>query len=681
MEGGATVSTATSTTQQSQQVENWPSSPAEVGLKSFIEQQQQFTTRADTDTKVPLFADLHVHLMGMGDVVFWTRVMTKVIPSLSRTAALDDDDRWNEYLDEREKEDASFAKLDELAAKLRVKKKEKFREEVTDKQSDPDVQFVFDVVYSVQTLCKAVGKVDSLTSADYKTMRFWVLERLTYTVDNNNGHFNDVKNLFQWFWVFNARKQKFEKLYGITNTSFVTNFLNDPNDPVFVNCFERSHSTNDDSPELFYARNAMKCAIISQYPIVLDVLLRYSLNNYAIKGMNYVEISVGLGLVELPWMFTHLSHPTHDQPLKFGDWPVSDLRGTVPFRYLAAFDRRKVKFSLKPEDNADQVDAGYLANGARFILQGNPETIKRCFKDHLKSLNEIENRFEESRKSAKNCVIPPLHIMCVGLDYCGHELYYPHCSFALSAFTKFVFLERSKSGHHFGLRINAGDLLHLKDLRDDLVLVHMGVMATGILRILDAYTEWWKSLDQANSLKEVPTDCPPPLRIGHGTAFLEYLQKNDLPDLPPRHADDPPLVAFKTAILHALKKIHKLRIPIEVAPSRTHHLQRKGRHLNPVYKFVQKGFCVVVCSDNSSLLEELKRGVRGSGPRKSLQPFQVATLLGNYRYASFGRREDFQRSSTETSTHTIGERTNSDEEPLPDTATGIRLLCQKLSRE
>ena len=234
-----------------------------------------------------------------------------------------------------------------------------------------------------------------------------------------------------------------------------------------------------------------------------------------------------------------------------------------------------------------------MAHAATSVFQVSDDTKRRYFKRHLDSLALMKSRFAESRSSADNGVIRPLHVMCVGLDYCGHELHYPHCSFALADFTRFVFRERSKRHDHFGFRISTGDLLHLHNMDSELMVVHMGVMATAILCILDKYEEWWRSFD-GNYLKELPTKCPPPLRIGHGTALLEFVQI-DLTNLPLRSAG-PPLVAFRTAILHLLKKISELRIPVEVIPSHTLPLSHRGMDLNPVYKFVKKGFCVVVCS-------------------------------------------------------------------------------------
>ena len=198
MEGGDDKLKMTTSTVQSRIVEAAEaiaSTPAEVRLRRFLAKQQRFTTEADTDTPVPPFPDLHVELMGMGDTVFWRNVMTDVIPSIFMTASVDDD-RWNEYLDGGTDSDAaSFAKLDELASNLKDKNKTKFRAEVDEHDAD-DVPFTFDVVYSVQTLCKMVGKVDlllekkdeDLTGTECGRMRRWVLNQFNCVDDDDDVH-------------------------------------------------------------------------------------------------------------------------------------------------------------------------------------------------------------------------------------------------------------------------------------------------------------------------------------------------------------------------------------------------------------------------------------------------------------------------------------------------------------
>ena len=137
-----------------------------------------------------------------------------------------------------------------------------------------------------------------------------------------------------------------------------------------------------------------------------------------------------------------------------------------------------------------------------------------------------------------------------------------------------------------------------------------------------------------------------------------------------RHAEalskEPHLKFLHGSILLALRKMHQLRIPIEVNPTSNEYLQgtchAQGTIFNPalLYRLLQDGFCGIVCTDNdgiwptrlsdpnsdeqhNSVAAEVIRVIRGTGDEGSSNPKQlqadaIGTLLDNYQHAAFGSR-------------------------------------------
>ena len=634
-------------------------SAAEVVLESFVETQRKFTNGktngGKNDKEVRLFPDLHTHLIGMGDAAFWEKIMRDVIPNILVSAHKGDHSRIDFVEGGESAAICSFAKLDELNTALRAETKPAFYTELEKHKKDmvPSMPFTFDVVYSVQSLCKAIGRTEPMVKKETPSeeelleMRGWVLKTLSSANSRDNPLTTTITKLFRWFLVFNARRQRFEKRFGITNTSLVNRFFSDAKNRGALRSFFETNNSHDNrsSPHLHQQRNALKHDMISQYPIVLDVLLRCVLNTYADTGVNYVEFSIGFeDLVERPWMFLHLSPRAVQEPLHFGNWSIPVLHRRVTYRYLAAFNRREVDKLCRLKTDSD---ADFVASSAIFFFQ-HDETTATCsvkpeyFRKHRDRLEVLKQRFKESRShSGENGVVRPLHDMCVGLDYFGHELYHPHCSFALDVFVNFLLKERERRDGRFGFRIHVGDFFHLKDLRESLMDVHMGVVAMAICRILARY-------EKEGLLNPTATNCPPPIRIGHGSEFLRYLNQ-DLNCIPVLTANSSALAKLRNSILKALKKLRQLRIPIEVSPSSVEHIERTtaplGNRLNPVSDLLQHEFRVVVCTDNEyvcpsalghrqCLAAELIRASR------QLQGFEAKSLLENYTHAAFGMREE-----------------------------------------
>ena len=664
----ATPTTTTTTTVSTDSAVNSTNkSSAERFVHRFIGQQKSFTlqstSKRDTESNVsqfPIFPDLLTHLMGMGSAKFWVNsIMGKVIPWLRDEAP--EHCRWIEYLEDPSS--AKFSDLERVVTLLRdPKKKKKFLSGLQRHQKDtPGIPFTYDVVYSVQTLCKGLGISNEAlnnpepSEAALEWMKTQILDRLTFQ--------GDVADQFKFYRVFNARQQQFEVRFGMTNTALQRCTSHSRINGFFEVNVEKGF--NDDglafTPTFYPQRFAVKDDMYSQYPIILDVLLHFVLNRYASAGVNYVEFSVGVSdLVTRPWIFTHLSRP--QAPSQFGTLTVPAMPKRVTFRYLAAFDRRNVHATclLNPMEKT----YAEMAHAAAVIFDSASH-----FSAHLEILAKVKKRFAESRTSSENSNVRPLHEMCVGLDYVGDEQHLPYCSFAHKAFINFLLTERKerkerKERSSFGFRIHAGELMtnapkYLK--------LHMGIVSTIICRILEAYRALWQLEHPLEN--EVPTSRPPPLRIANGTGFLSFTTSEDdvLPTVDPTK---PPstMAELGSKIQVALGLLQTLRIPIEVCPSFSKVMSGRngGKALST---FLRKKFCVIVGTGNDgvfstqlgeyhSVAAELVRAVQGTNEENKLQREEAESLLRNYMFAPFGLYHDVDPSKLLKNAETSGRTWN-----------------------
>ena len=194
---------------------------------------------------------------------------------------------------------------------------------------------------------------------------------------------------------------------------------------------------------------------------------------------------------------------------ELGTFTVPPLVNTVTFRYLAGFGRQNVHQECKLNT---KLKLKQLTQNASSFLDAETGVKTDYFKAHLDKLDLLKAAFAQSRGRAPT-KMRPLHDMCVGLDYFGDEMFYPHCSFAHVDFVNFLLEERDARNNHFGFRIHAGELFKYKNAR--FMDIHMGVVSANIEFIL---TKYENQLGRVDALlgNEIPTDVPPPIRIGHG---------------------------------------------------------------------------------------------------------------------------------------------------------------------
>lgn len=200
-------------------------------------------------------ADLHTHLLGMGDAVFWIdTIMRNVLVHLA----------------------VSMVPLEHYVA--------------APTHADwhlvhgvPLQQHVTrDVVYDKRTLLEAFSehRVDALSADD-----------INAHVANLMGKFRSsggtpLSELMQKHTVFNARMNALEQRDGLTNTILVDALKAAPTGPLrclLESAFEMQDDPIGDrfhdkfTPQFYPRRYALKDAMYSQYPVVLDRLLDYVL--------------------------------------------------------------------------------------------------------------------------------------------------------------------------------------------------------------------------------------------------------------------------------------------------------------------------------------------------------------------------------------------------------------------
>ena len=325
-----------------------------------------------------------------------------------------------------------------------------------------------------------------------------------------------------------------------------------------------------------------------------------------------------------------------------------------------------------------------MAHSAMFFCEGDEATKREYFQSHLQQLQTLKEAFTTSRKpTTAASTVRRLHDMCVGLDYLGDELFHPHCSFAHQDFVLFLLKERERRDGNFGFRIHAGELYNYKD--KSFMDIHMGVVASNICTILEEYERIWAHTHPTSP--KLKTDLPPPLRIGHGIGFLPFLNEDwkSVSTMIPKELT--PLEKLRFTVRKALRKIHELRIPIEINLTSDRLLQGTEQHgttantagvfnADTLYSFMKKRFCAIVCTDNdgiwstelggySSVAAELLRACRGANGDAALQAHEVPRLLKNYKFAAFGSR--FANQATEVDCNDVH---NTDNSGMPETSTG-----------
>jgi hypothetical protein len=477
------------------------------------EQQRLLDHLVDCQRSMQL-TELHTHLLGMGSWRFWMdEIMVKHIPawvvqveeniqnlefypapsSLSHASVFDHRPAY------------AYAKVtgEVLRSYLKDRCSRALTEELERNQA---LRWTADVVYDVETWKKALH-VDSVQMIASQ-----------FAFGNREASERLVHDLRQKWIVFNAREQVFELREGITNQQLLgyRESFRGAVEPVLKNCFTMLNpdgSTQADhmvtkyyqdqfTPEFYPRRFALKDDMYSQYLCVLDELLTHVLARYRASGCGYVEFSVGYNdLIKRPWVFRHLYEATHAN---------EHQAHRVIARFLVGFGRHEsvpypgtVEALEKQNDPESQQLVSDLK--ARQCSEVDLCFEEALYRGHLDKLDLMCSLFfPEECTGEKGKTARKLAEVVVGLDYLADERNHPFCPFGLHRFMEFVKNCRRVHNGRFGVRYHCGEFA--LDPSKEEHFVHMQISARIIHRILT-------KIDERG---------PPPLRIGHGIAFLRF---------------------------------------------------------------------------------------------------------------------------------------------------------------
>lgn len=427
-----------------------------------------------------------------------------------------------------------------------------------------------------------------------------------------------LKDLVQDYLIFNAREQKFVIRRGISNADVKTHLMQDENMTKWRNCFEMSSARGNFRPNAseqmelsrgrftpqFYPRRfCLKDDMYSQHPKILSRLLKYVIDRYVEAGVGYVELSIGVGdLIERPWLYPFLAGP------------VVEAEARIDVRFLAAFARTgDVKLPMRAP----------MAEGVRIMSSKGRQ--RSMFRKHIDRLERIKAAFALSRSTGG---LKKIHETCVGLDYCGDEWKRPFCPFNLPSFIEFLRSERELRSGQFGFRYHCGECD--QHARTDVFNAHMGITGKVIIDILSAFPNEDDSL-------------PPPLRIGHGIAFLHFLE--DALDVTRASSDATVLHSWTVRALHL---IQSRRIPVEINLTSNEFLLFAER--GTMNLFLRKGIRVILATDNDgiwsvesggfkSVAAEYYGAIRGDLGAKGdgLSPYYLTQMIDDSLRAKFTR--------------------------------------------
>jgi len=177
--------------------------------------------------------------------------------------------------------------------------------------------FSYDVVLTLSDLAKGLS-VKQMDGVEFDLLA--VTEKLV-------GYLSPGKVKFRDWIIFNARKQKFEIVYGIQVEELRELITIDPNKPDEAKKLARAHIINAFSmcdaqgsparlidlhsfqgsftPEFYPRRFSLKDSIYSQRLDILTALITHIIERYqtSLPPVRYCEFSVGVGDLSKQWMF------------------------------------------------------------------------------------------------------------------------------------------------------------------------------------------------------------------------------------------------------------------------------------------------------------------------------------------------------------------------------------------
>ena len=582
--------------------------------------------------------DLHSHLMGMGNMEFWTKwIMGVFIPRKLQSVR-------QEVMGVRTKKSVeNFLKKHFFPENERPNLS--FPKEAIDSIFQHWGEIEFDVVYDITSLEKGLGLSLDFTAVENKFLETGNnLDKID--LDALNTLMNDM-NLpeCKLYNVLNFRNKDsiLTKVIGIPNSEILKVVDGKEWNSRFRNAFsilndagdydERVHSIFRGQFDYFDRRFALKDPIYQQYPEVLGILLNSSMARYQKSGVNYVEFSMSARDLSNPFIVVHLKHSVWNTSLiKLGviggdqnapnDSDIfieceqndgegqgkrkhspsvdrGNAKNKVGLRDASSVKKRKWNKNLKPDWRKFLRIYRFStkpSNCLVYFLAAIPRKKIEEFNSNWDALdNVVEEVYGEKLIHPPTISDPIVYSFwkdyVVGYDLVGDEYGAPFVPFVSNSFLDNVqiFAKDAKKNGYFGFRIHGGENLFIpRNLQDcDKEIINRSMEDSDDEVIVNNLKEY--ILSDSNSRKRFAfhiglllnalsklSQLKYPTRIGHGVVF--------------GHED-----------LNCYEFLSKLDIPLELNLTSNQVLLYQGRYIKFVKKLVDDNYSILLSTDDDGI--------------------------------------------------------------------------------
>jgi len=522
---------------------------------------KRFTPNKEILARCAGVAELHTHLMGMGSHEFWLNDILLDESKLCDLAASDNTRKEtsdNIELTQRrmccplvwDKSNESFFPVDTVIQYLErfattpefwddsdllhaffdedKRRAERFAEELEFWQLKWSSNFTMDVVFPVAKLAEGLG----INSNEHDDL-------VQTEVEERLGSVCDIKR----YIVFNARKQSFEIVLGMTSKSLRKLIGGNSPTPTEAQLNAKAHITNAFSmrnpdgteprsidyhsfrgaftPQFYPRRFALKDPICHQRLDLLALLLFHALIRYDTcrPPVKYCEFSVSNSDLARPWIFDifcsfkGVSSSFRERLKEY--WFLPDAANDFPkckYTFLAGFDRRKTSL----------LDSHYKDNAYGLLYEMPQLAINSMIKEiHIsksKGKTEMFGQFVDDVTALflahgvsyngaftieDTIKLERFKQVVVGFDLFGDELGYPYIPFVAHVFIDAVRFIRNSANAKFGVRIHCAENVPVIESNHPafrLFIAHMYTVFRGLHYLADT---------QVGILP----------RIGHGIGF------------------------------------------------------------------------------------------------------------------------------------------------------------------
>ncbi|KAI8915836.1 hypothetical protein EDD86DRAFT_215964 [Gorgonomyces haynaldii] len=320
-------------------------------ISNLTNEREVAQRKLDECIKKKELVELHTHLLGMGSADFWVNnIMKTYLPRVCQPIYDQDDEEkvtmllnhlktlmkdmlvmsrtepnLTEYLGQKPNN------ADDMSCECLEQHEIDWTLFPTAGEGYIDVflpHYTYDVVFDWKSLCQ-IFHVD-IKDADLKKREEIPFQRMMTNLESKLGKHGLIKG----YIIFNARKRRFESVYGITNSNLI-NIIQDEKSGqsplAYVrNAFAMLNRNGEapDEPDLdtyrgnftpaFYPhRFQFKDCIYQQRLEVLSILLYDVCLHYAKAGVNYIEFSMGVGDMLNVDIWKHLNDAFPSEFLKW----------------------------------------------------------------------------------------------------------------------------------------------------------------------------------------------------------------------------------------------------------------------------------------------------------------------------------------------------------------------------